>query len=121
MYIRHQAITTLANSFAFFLVLSWASVPAQTIQPVQVQVNSGFTLDAAIQQVQNEEGRRNETVSPPANRRLPEPVSQPAAPEKKCMVVCARWGEDCTYNDRGIGGTTRDCRRTCQQFTEECF
>jgi len=121
MYIRHQAITTLANLFALILVLSWVTASAQTVQPVQVQGNSVFTLDAALQQVQNEEGHRNKTASPPSIRRMPEPVSQPAASEKQCMVVCARWGEDCTYNDRGIGGTTRDCRRTCQQFSEECF
>jgi hypothetical protein len=121
MYIRHQAITTLAISFAFFLVLSWASVPAQTVQPVQLQDDSVFTLDPDLQQFQNEADRRNKIVSPPSIRPMPETVSQPAATEKQCMVVCARWGEDCTYNDRGIGGTTRDCRRTCQQFSEECF
>lgn len=41
--------------------------------------------------------------------------------KKKCMTVCARWGEECTYINRGAGGTTRKCRRTCKQFTEECF
>ena len=40
---------------------------------------------------------------------------------QNCMTVCAAWGEDCTYINRGIGGTTRSCRRVCQQFTEECF
>lgn len=41
--------------------------------------------------------------------------------EKKCMTVCARWGEDCQYIDRGAGGLSKKCRRACQQFTEECF
>jgi hypothetical protein len=40
---------------------------------------------------------------------------------KKCMTVCARWGEECVYINRGTGGTERKCRRTCQQFTSECF
>lgn len=41
--------------------------------------------------------------------------------KEKCMTVCARWGEECTLINRGAGGTTRKCRRTCKQFTEECF
>jgi len=40
---------------------------------------------------------------------------------KKCMTVCGRWGEECTYINRGAGGLTKKCRRACQQFTEECF
>jgi len=40
---------------------------------------------------------------------------------KRCMTVCARWGQECTTSDRGHDGQTRKCRRTCQQLTEECF
>ena len=40
---------------------------------------------------------------------------------KKCMTVCAHWGEECTYVNQGPGGTTKKCRRACKQFTEECF
>lgn len=37
--------------------------------------------------------------------------------EKKCMTVCSRWGETCVYDiQRG-----KKCRRTCKEFTEECF
>ena len=37
--------------------------------------------------------------------------------EKKCMTVCSRWGETCVFDvNRG-----RKCRRTCKEFTEECF
>ena len=41
--------------------------------------------------------------------------------KKKCMTVCARWGEECTLINQGAGGLQRRCRRTCQQFSEECF
>jgi len=41
--------------------------------------------------------------------------------EKQCMTVCSRWGEECTLINRGIGGTSQKCRRTCKQFSEECF
>ena len=52
---------------------------------------------------------------------LPDSLSPTEKEEKKCMTVCARWGEDCTYVNRGSAGMTRTCRRSCQQFTEECF
>jgi len=52
---------------------------------------------------------------------LPDSLTNSSKVEKKCMTVCAAWGEDCTYINRGAGGMTRSCRRTCQQFTEECF
>ena len=41
--------------------------------------------------------------------------------EKQCMTVCSHWGESCTLINRGIGGTSQKCRRTCKQFSEECF
>jgi hypothetical protein len=41
--------------------------------------------------------------------------------DRKCMTVCARWGEDCMLINRGTGGMERRCRRMCKQFAEECF
>jgi hypothetical protein len=41
--------------------------------------------------------------------------------EKQCMTVCARWGEECILINKGAGGMDRRCRRTCQEFAEECF
>ncbi len=41
--------------------------------------------------------------------------------KKQCMTVCSRWGEECTFINRGIGGMSRKCRRACKQFSEECF
>jgi hypothetical protein len=41
--------------------------------------------------------------------------------EKKCMTVCARWGEECILVNKGAGGMERKCRRTCLEFAEECF
>ena len=40
------------------------------------------------------------------------------AEEKKCMTVCERWGEDCIINPRT---GSRNCRRVCKSFAEECF
>jgi hypothetical protein len=41
--------------------------------------------------------------------------------ETKCMTVCARWGKECVYINKGPGGTIKKCRRACKQFTKECF
>ena len=41
--------------------------------------------------------------------------------KKQCMTVCAEWGEECMLINKGAGGMERKCRRTCQQFAEECF
>jgi len=60
----------------------------------------------------------------PGTLLLPAGVEEPQAPdkaEKQCMTVCSRWGEECTLINRGIGGTSRKCRRACKQFSEECF
>lgn len=73
-----------------------------------------------IQLVQN--SNQQPSQNPPSGNLLFPSANDPNNREgKKCMTVCARWGEECTFTDRGAGGTTRDCRRTCQQFTEECF
>ena len=41
--------------------------------------------------------------------------------DKRCMTVCERWGEECMLVNQGVGAMSRKCRRTCKQFTEECF
>lgn len=64
---------------------------------------------------------------------LPE-AAGPDVGEKKCITVCARWGEDCLLTSRGGGAAAvpggraaavprykRVCRQTCKQFAEECF
>ena len=54
---------------------------------------------------------------------IPEEMTkEPGTDEKKqCMTVCARWGDECVLVNKGAGGMERKCRRTCQQFAEECF
>ena len=53
---------------------------------------------------------------------IPEEMTGDQGEEKKqCMTVCARWGEECILINKGAGGMERKCRRTCQQFAEECF
>lgn len=71
---------------------------------------------------QNESPPPGDTV-PQQGRLLMPNALQPQEEQesRNCMTVCAAWGEDCTYINRGIGGTTRTCRRVCQQFAEECF
>lgn len=76
---------------------------------------------------QNEPQQRDRELllPPPASGSLilPGAGNNPGADtvEKKCMTVCAQWGEECNYINRGSAGTTRSCRRTCQQYKEECF
>jgi hypothetical protein len=63
-----------------------------------------------------------EKVSPaPGTLVIPGELPDQNTAGKKCMTVCALWGEECSYVNRGPAGTTRSCRRTCQQYTEECF
>lgn len=66
---------------------------------------------------------QRETEPPrPGSLVLPDEMKQPdRGGEKKCMTVCARYGEECMLINKGAGGMERKCRRTCQQFAEECF
>jgi len=68
-------------------------------------------------------GPETQETIPAGSLLLPDDGKGTGAGEEKqrCMTVCARWGEDCTYVNRGAGGTTRECRRACKQYTEECF
>ncbi len=70
---------------------------------------------------QNAQHPPENTTPPSGTLVLPADTAGEETTEKKCMTVCASWGEECTYINRGAGGTTRSCRRTCQQYTEECF
>lgn len=68
------------------------------------------------------DSRQTDGQSPiPGQLVMPEEKKDGDDKKEKCMTVCARWGEECTYVNRGAGGTTRKCRRACKQFTEECF
>ncbi len=64
---------------------------------------------------------RVEPAPAPGTLILPGEQQDKDSAGKKCMTVCAQWGEECNYINRGSAGTTRSCRRTCQQYTEECF
>lgn len=57
----------------------------------------------------------------PAALLTPDGKSGEKGEHKNCMTVCARWGKECTYVNRGAGGTTKKCRRACKQFSQECF
>jgi len=87
----------------------------------------GFTASSAAQDMglltQNEQIAPERVVPAPAPGTLILPGEQldKDSASKKCMTVCAQWGEECNYINRGSAGTTRSCRRTCQQYTEECF
>lgn len=70
---------------------------------------------------QTEQQTPENTTLPTGSLVLPGDPAGEETKEKKCMTVCASWGEECSYINRGAGGTTRSCRRTCQQYTEECF
>ena len=98
------------------------SVPAFSLEPVGLNTKdvSGVTSEISIYLVQNTDNT-DKPVPPPANLLLPDSMTQTNKDEKKCMTVCAQWGEDCTYINRGAAGMTRSCRRSCIQFTEECF
>ena len=45
-------------------------------------------------------------------------VAEDTDKDKRCMMVCEEWGEDCVVNqDTG----EEDCRRVCVKFGEQCF
>ena len=73
--------------------------------------------------VENGNDGRESTSPAPGSLVLPDESKVPEenTGEKKCMTVCARWGEECQYINRGAGGLSKKCRRACKQFTEECF
>ncbi|MEX2353574.1 MAG: hypothetical protein WD709_05255 [Gammaproteobacteria bacterium] len=109
---------------ALLLVLPWAVAGSHAFAESVVNFHDRFTTGNTylLAQAENERPiQGNESTPPTVNSLFPDRVAQPVAKDKKCMVVCASWGEECTYIDRGPAGTTRSCRRTCQQFTEECF
>jgi hypothetical protein len=97
--------------------------PNADTQATVVDLNSqhlSYNTQSVVMIAQAEDNQR-QTQVPSGSLLLPESGGAGNEEEKKCMTVCGRWGEDCTYINRGAGGTTRSCRRTCQQFTQECF
>lgn len=86
-----------------------------------VLLSAGIPAGAEIVLTQNNDSRSDEQGPRPGTLVMPGQEKEDEQVKEKCMTVCARWGEECTYINRGTGGTTRKCRRTCKQFTEECF
>lgn len=54
----------------------------------------------------------------PADGELLLPDDYDQAEQKKCLMVCERWGQDCIINPQT---GSRKCRRMCKSLTEECF
>jgi len=81
----------------------------------------GAPAVAGVVLTQSADDRSGERAPRPGTLIIPGKEKREKQAEEKCMTVCARWGEECVYVNRGAGGTTRKCRRTCKQFTEECF
>lgn len=112
---------------SLFMLLGWSAASSAAVDgfPGSALNRPEFQTGSAgpILLVENENGDREST--PPASGTLVLPENQ-LAPEdksgdKKCMTVCARWGKECQYINRGNGGLSEKCRRTCKQFSEECF
>lgn len=82
---------------------------------------SAGSASAGVVLAQNNDSRSGEQAPRPGTLVMPGQEKEDKQVREKCMTVCARWGEECAYINRGTGGTTRKCRRTCKQFTEECF
>ena len=110
----------LLTSSALFWAISWSFIQAQEIRASGEHGFGSHQQEQIFYLVQNTD-TQDEVTTPSGTLILPDSLAPINNEEKKCMTVCARWGEDCAYINRGVGGTTRSCRRTCQQFTEECF
>ncbi len=100
---------------------TWLFLAVVNAQDTMQTENAGEQAEEIFNLVQNSSSQSNVPPPPSGTIILPDSLVNKPDEEKKCMTVCARWGEDCTYINRGAGGMTRSCRRTCQQFTEECF
>ena len=105
-------------------VLQAAPVPAGIYSDyARENVQHQITTPAVLLLAENG-AQGSDTPDPmPGTLLLPDDAQEPDKKdgEKKCMTVCARWGEECQYINRGTGGLSKKCRRTCKQFTEECF
>ncbi|NNE36807.1 MAG: hypothetical protein HKN08_00770 [Gammaproteobacteria bacterium] len=117
---KHKTFGFKVFSLTIWLctLLVFTAVKAQDTD--QLDSATGESADV-LNLVQNTDSQSIVPPPPSGTIILPDSLVNNPDEEKKCMTVCARWGEDCTYINRGAGGMTRSCRRTCQQFTEECF
>ncbi|MGY8814944.1 MAG: hypothetical protein ACKVHQ_09540, partial [Gammaproteobacteria bacterium] len=111
------------SMFCIFFILNILSHTATYSEESPIIYNgsiNNLSVDKSIILTQNTE-KVEESTPQSGTLLLPESLIPDNKEEKKCMTVCAQWGEDCTFINRGAGGMTRNCRRTCQQFSEECF
>jgi hypothetical protein len=106
--------------FILYVLFPTVTYAEETPQVYTEGINNNISADNSMILVQNIE-KLEESKPQSGTLLFPESLIPTNKDEKKCMTVCAQWGEDCTYINRGVGGTTRNCRRTCQQFIEECF
>lgn len=74
-----------------------------------------LSISAPVYSEENNDAARNEK---PLDGELLLPDDYNKAEEKKCVTVCDQWGEDCILNPRT---GSRNCRRVCKSFAEECF
>ena len=91
-----MAITVLKNKLVFILLIFSVCLSAP---------------------VYSEESPNDENVTP-LDGEILLPDDYDKTEEKKCITVCDKWGEDCIVNPRT---GSRNCRRVCKSFTEECF
>ena len=74
-----------------------------------------FLLSISLPVISDEDEKRSVK---PLDGELILPDDYNKAEDKKCVTVCDRWGEDCILNPRT---GSRNCRRVCKSFAEECF
>lgn len=109
------------------LLLIWLTQPgmAATV-PAGWQSDATFTASTVAWQaqplrlVQGQKDENQQKEPRPGSLVLPA-AAETEKTEKQCMTVCSRWGEECTFINRGSGGLSKKCRRACKQFSEECF
>jgi hypothetical protein len=112
----------MSRFFVTFLLAALIPAPAAAAETVIPHERSVIHA-AADRMLAATDAAGNEQPQPPApgSLVLPATATDDDRKQKKCMTVCARWGEECMLINRGAGGMERKCRRTCKQFAEECF
>ena len=109
------------------LVLSAPAVMALSPQgpdgttPVTLRMTSPGEAAVLVAEEDSKKDQQTDEILPGTLLLPDSQQSEKPASEKRCMTVCARWGEECLLLNRGAGGMERKCRRTCKQFAEECF
>jgi len=101
-HVKNTVISLFA--LAGFLFSSGAFSVVPSIQQIFVDSYQFATTPGSIMLAADEQ-KIKVTPEPESGSLLLPAASEENEKEKKCMTVCSRWGEECMFINRGVGGT----------------